>query len=145
MRSFKLYFGAIGVNDKGDDYDVDTQTLPAMITFTFLIGCFFGSLLVSHIADSFGRKKSILVGGFGFLFGGAFQTFANSSVFYYSGRVISGLGIGVLSMCTPLYISETAAASIRGKMMTINQMMMTFGILFAAIINSIIVYLLIYY
>lgn len=110
-----------------------------MTTFTFLLGCFFGAFLVSYMADIYGRKRSILIGGVGFLIGGAIQTFANILPVYIIGRVISGLGIGVLSMCAPLYISETAPASIRGRMLTVQQLMITIGILVAASVNSIII------
>jgi MFS family permease len=119
MNSFKYHFGASGLLENGTYYDIDKKTLPSMTTFTFLIGCFFGAFLVSYMADILGRKKSILIGGVGFLFGGAFQTFAGSVGVYYTGRVVSGLGIGVLSMCAPLYIGETAPTSIRGRMLTV--------------------------
>lgn len=60
MDSFKLHFGAIGQNQNGSFYEIDTKTLPALTTFTFLIGCFVGAFVVAYMADMLGRKVRYL-------------------------------------------------------------------------------------
>jgi MFS family permease len=102
QRHFKLQFGAMGVNASGEDYEIDSKTLPSRTPFSFLIGAFFGALIVAYIADMLGRKRSILIGGVFFLFGGSFQCCASNVIVFYIGRLLSGLGIGILSMCAPL-------------------------------------------
>ena len=114
-------------------------SVPAQTTFFFLLGCFFGALVVSYMADILGRKKSIMIGGSGFLVGGFLQTVSSMLGLFMTGRFISGLGIGVLSMCAPLYISEAAPTEIRGRLVTVQQLMITIGIFIASIINSIII------
>jgi MFS family permease len=102
QREFKIQFGAMGINSTGEDYEIDSKTLPSRTTFSFLIGAFFGALVVAYIADMLGRKRSILIGGVFFLFGGCFQCLASNVIVFYVGRILSGLGIGILSMCAPL-------------------------------------------
>lgn len=138
MDGFKLQFGVVKRLPNGDLEDIDVTTVPSLTTFTFLIGCLFGSFIVSYIADSLGRKLSIITGGCFFLIGGGFQFMANIANHYFVGRFISGLGIGILSMCSPLYISESAPPFIRGTMLTVQQLMITLGILIAASVNSLI-------
>ncbi|TYJ53900.1 hypothetical protein B9479_005449 [Cryptococcus floricola] len=78
------------------------------------IGAFITSLAAAHIADNYGRRMTLRTGALVFTIGGAFQTFC---VGYYSmvfGRVISGFGVGMLSMVVPIYQSEISPASHRG-------------------------------
>lgn len=141
MDGFKEQFGASYRLANGTFIAIESykNVLPALTTFTFLIGAFAGAFVVSYMADILGRKKSILIGGVGFLAGSLLQTFASIVGVYFTGRVVSGLGIGVLSMCAPLYISETAPTAIRGRMLTVQQLMITIGILIAASVNSVII------
>jgi MFS transporter, SP family, sugar:H+ symporter len=110
-----------------------------LVTFTFLIGCALGAMIVSILADLWGRKKCIILSGIFFLIGGAFQSLSTSSIVFFTGRWLSGIAVGVLSMVVPLYISESAPTSIRGRMIAIQQLMVTIGIVIASIINTIII------
>lgn len=102
----------------------------------FLLGCALGSVFVSSWAEVFGRKRTILVAASVFLIGGVFQSFATGVAMFFMGRLVSGTGIGVLSMVVPLFISETSPTAIRGRMITIQQLMITIGILIASIVNE---------
>jgi len=110
-----------------------------LITFTFLIGCAAGAIIVSMLADWWGRKKCVIASGFGFLIGGAIQSASASAGMLYVGRVISGVAIGILSMVVPLYISEAAPTEIRGRMIAIQQLMITIGIVIASLVNTAII------
>jgi SP family sugar:H+ symporter-like MFS transporter len=148
MRDFGLRFGLVMLDSEG----LITKTpqnadIRGNITFTFLMGCAFGALCVGALlADYLGRKRSILTGGSLFAIGGLAQAFVSDIGLFYTGRIVSGVGIGILSMVfdpifnislqvVPLYISETAPTSIRGRMVAIQQLMITIGVLFAALIN----------
>ncbi|KAI9095581.1 sugar transporter [Phlyctochytrium arcticum] len=109
------------------------------ITMFFLLGCLGGAIIVSWMADFLGRKRSILVGGILFCIGVVLQFIANTLGLLYGGRVVSGLGIGILSMVVPLFIGETAPTHLRGRMIAIQQLMITIGILIASIVNAIII------
>jgi sugar porter (SP) family MFS transporter len=143
MDSFNLFMGMRydeidpkdGLLKKTDQYPF----IEGMVTFMFLLGCSVGAMFASWFCDYMGRKRSILVAGTVFLVGGAVQSFTNNATNFFIGRLVAGLGIGVLSMCCPLYISETSPTSIRGRMITIQQLMITIGILIASIVNTIII------
>lgn len=140
MDDFGLKFGMKEYNPN-TFLLVDTASaadIKGNITFTFLLGCVVGAAIVSWLADAIGRKWSILIGGGLFALGGGLQAASTNFPFLYSGRVVSGFGIGILSMCVPLYISETAPTHVRGRMIAIQQLMITIGILIASIVNSII-------
>ena len=112
--------------------------IEGLITGLFIVGCFFGSAAVSVIADWAGRKMSILYGALLFALGGVVQAAANNAPFLYAGRLISGLAIGALSVVVPMFLSETAPTHLRGSLTGVYQLMITFGILIATAVNSII-------
>ncbi|KAI8900228.1 general substrate transporter [Globomyces pollinis-pini] len=132
-------------NDKGIiAFDEGAKNfVESLTTFIFLFGCASGAMIVSGLADSLGRKRTILLAGILFLVGAIAQTFAPIGgllkPMFFIGRLIGGLGIGMASMCVPLYIAETAPTEIRGRMITIQQLMITIGILVASIVNAVII------
>lgn len=101
MESFELYFGTAG-----DAHKEWKATFEGLVTSTFLAGCALGSILVIYIADKFGRKYSVLSGSALFSIGGFFQALAKDQSLFFTGRVLSGLGIGLLSMVVPVFIAE---------------------------------------
>lgn len=83
-------------------------------------GCFFGALLTFPIAEKWGRKKTIMMASLVFLLGGTIMTAARGNLnMIIGGRAIAGLGIGASSLTVPVYISETAPPSIRGRLVGI--------------------------
>nr|KAJ3420055.1 hypothetical protein HK105_006159 [Polyrhizophydium stewartii] len=150
MNSFAAYFGYRYKNAAGDYKDCTpdeyftgctsyAEDTTGWVTFTFLIGCVGGALIVSMMADALGRKYSILLGGLLFTIGGVLQSVANGLGVFYPGRVVGGIGVGIMSMSVPLYISETSPTAIRGRLTTVYQLMITIGIFIASVINSIII------
>lgn len=100
-----------------------------------LIGCMFGALTVGWLADRMGRKKLLTLSSIVFLLSalgtGAVHTFNT----FLIARFFGGVGIGLASGLSPMYIAEVAPASIRGRMVSLNQMMIVIGILAAQIVN----------
>lgn len=100
-----------------------------------LIGCMFGALTVGWLADRMGRKKLLTISSVVFLLSalatGAVHTFNT----FLIARFFGGVGIGLASGLSPMYIAEVAPASIRGRMVSLNQMMIVIGILAAQIVN----------
>jgi sugar porter (SP) family MFS transporter len=83
-------------------------------------GCFFGALCTFPFAEKYGRKLTIIVSSIVFLLGGTLMTAANGNLnMIYAGRAVAGLGIGASSLTVPVYISETAPPSIRGRLVGI--------------------------
>ncbi|KAA8910373.1 hypothetical protein TRICI_004171 [Trichomonascus ciferrii] len=96
---------------------------------TFLLCAWLGSLINSPIADKIGRKHSIIVACIIFCIGCVFQTVAINDPMIFAGRGVSGVAVGMLTMVVPMYISETAPPQIRGALVVMQQLSITFGIL----------------
>lgn len=109
------------------------------ITFMFLLGAILGAAIVSYMADKLGRKRSITIGSIIFNVGVIGQCISSTTGLFYATRFISGVGVGILSSVVPLFIGEVSPRNIRGKMVSIQQLMLTIGILVASIVNSIII------
>lgn len=80
------------------------------------IGAFISSLIVGRLGDIIGRRKTILYGSCIFFTGGALQTMATSMTMMMFGRIIAGLGVGMLSTIVPVYQSEISPPHNRGKL-----------------------------
>ncbi|KAG2185867.1 hypothetical protein INT43_002305 [Umbelopsis isabellina] len=93
-----------------------------------MAGAFFGALISGPLADYIGRKRSIVLGAAVYIFGSIIQTAADGTSLMITGRVISGVSIGQLSMLVPLYQSEIAPKELRGRLITMQQFAITIGI-----------------
>ncbi|GAA99374.1 uncharacterized protein L969DRAFT_102739 [Mixia osmundae IAM 14324] len=80
------------------------------------VGAFITSLLAGQVGDIFGRKKTLFWGAVIFTAGGAVQSFTNGFPLMVFGRVLSGFGVGFLSMIVPVYQSEISPAEHRGQL-----------------------------
>jgi sugar porter (SP) family MFS transporter len=100
-----------------------------------LIGCAAGVLLVGPLSDRFGRKLAMFLAAAMFLvsaIGTALPTNIGTFIIF---RVLGGLGIGIASISTPMYIAEITPARIRGRMVAINQIAIVGGIAASAFVN----------
>ena len=80
------------------------------------IGAFCSSLVVGKLGDILGRRKTIFYGSCVFFVGGALQTFAATMAMMMVGRIIAGVGVGMLSTIVPVYQSEISPPHSRGKL-----------------------------
>ncbi|OIW27181.1 hypothetical protein CONLIGDRAFT_671015 [Coniochaeta ligniaria NRRL 30616] len=80
------------------------------------VGAFISSLTVGRIGDILGRRRTILYGSMIFFVGGALQTLATGMAMMMVGRIIAGLGVGMLSTIVPVYQSEISPPHNRGKL-----------------------------
>lgn len=112
-----------------------------------LIGCIIGGLSGGILSKKYGRKNGLIVAALLFLFsaigsampemffksiGDGDHTFIYLFVFY---RIIGGIGVGLASMLSPLYIAEIAPANSRGKLVSMNQFAIIFGMLVVYFVN----------
>ena len=102
-----------------------------LIVSTLLIGALFGALFGGPFADRFGRKRSLVLTTLLFLVGTVVLVEATDVTALLAGRLITGLGIGIASMAVPLYIAEISPHGRRGSLVSLNQLMITIGILVA--------------
>ncbi|MFH1195105.1 MAG: sugar porter family MFS transporter [bacterium] len=100
-----------------------------------LIGCILGVIIAGFLSDAFGRKPVLLLSAVLFSVSAVGCALSNSYMALVIYRLVGGLGIGVASIISPLYISEISIARIRGTMVTLYQLAITIGILAAYISN----------
>lgn len=112
-----------------------------------LIGCIIGGAVSGMISTKLGRKKSLMLSAFLFFIsalGAAYPEF----LFFQHGehsmgvllafnfyRIIGGIGVGLASAVCPMYIGEIAPAEIRGKLVSLNQFAIIFGMLVVYFVN----------
>ena len=103
-----------------------------------LIGSICGVLIAGMLSDFLGRKKTMLISALMFsisAIGCAVCADFTQLVIY---RIIGGFGIGIVSIVSPIYISEVAPAHVRGTMVSFYQLFITIGFLLAYLVNFLI-------
>jgi sugar porter (SP) family MFS transporter len=105
------------------------------VVSVLLLGAVFGALIIGRVADRIGRRPTLGALGVVFAIGIAIAALANGYAMLMLGRVVMGLGVGGVSSIVPTYLSEISPAQIRGRMLTLNQLLITVGLLVAYIVN----------
>lgn len=100
-----------------------------------LIGCFAGSLAAGFLGDRFGRRRVLLVSAILFAVSSALTGWSYSFSAFICWRIVGGTAIGLSSNISPLYIAEISPASVRGRLVSLNQFAIVVGILLAQIAN----------
>ncbi|HEX8609023.1 MAG TPA: sugar porter family MFS transporter, partial [Pedobacter sp.] len=101
-----------------------------------LVGCIVGVAFSGDLSDRLGRKKLLFLSAFLFLVSAVGCALVHSLSWLIVFRLTGGVGVGIASIVVPLYLSEIAPASIRGRLVTCYQLAITVGILLAYITNS---------
>lgn len=104
-------------------------------TSSALIGCIVGALLCYASADQYGRKKLLILAGFLFTISAVGTAMADTFWWYNVWRIVGGFGIGIALNLSPMYISEMSPPEMRGKLVSVNQLMIMIGILSAQVAN----------
>ncbi len=127
--------------------EMGANSLLGLVVSSALIGCVIGGFSGGLIAKKLGRKNGLILAAILFIIsalgssmpemfirpiGEGDHTFINVFIFY---RIIGGIGVGLASMLSPLYISEIAPAKIRGKLVSMNQFAIVFGLLAVYFVN----------
>ena len=103
-----------------------------------LIGCVFGAAFAGSLSERFGRRITLIISAFLFTFSAIGTGFAFGITDFVIYRLIGGLGIGLASTISPMYIAEVSPANYRGRLVSLNQLTIVIGILAAQIINYLI-------
>lgn len=124
---YEVYFGI-----------TDIPSLQGWAMSSALVGCILGAALSGSLADKYGRKWPLIASSVLFTLS-AFGTGAtNDFNFFIFYRIIGGVGIGLASTLSPLYIAEVSPAEYRGRFVSINQLTIVVGILAAQVANLLI-------
>src|SRR5881398_1375181 len=102
---------------------------------SLLIGCFVGAFFAGRLADIMGRRNTLMVAAALFLAGALVQGFSHSHIVFLIARICGGMAVGAASVLSPAYISEVAPAEIRGRLTTVQQIMIITGLTAAFVVN----------
>lgn len=119
------------------------NSIKGFVIASALIGCIIGGAVAGFISKSVGRKNGLLIAAVAFLISaiGAwhpewFNFFGTEDAYaFVIYRIIGGVGIGIASMLSPMYIAEIAPAKVRGKLVSFNQFAIVFGMLIIFFVN----------
>ena len=121
---YELYFGIS-----------DSPVMQGVAMSTALVGCLIGAMVAGAAADRFGRKPLLTVAAMLFTVSAIATGLFNDFTLFNIARFIGGVGIGVASALSPMYIAEVSPTAIRGRMVSLNQMTIVLGILAAQVVN----------
>lgn len=124
-------------NQPNELTEVMASAIKGFTISSALVGCIIGGAMGGFISQSIGRKKGLMVAAVLFTvsaLGSAIPDRLNfmgvevvSSLIFY--RIIGGVGVGIASMLSPMYIAEIAPARMRGQLVSLNQFAIIFGML----------------
>lgn len=100
-----------------------------------LIGCLAGAVISGWLSDRFGRKRLLILSAALFVAASIGTGGASSFTIFVLFRILGGIGIGLASNLSPMYIAEVTPGSVRGRFVSINQLTIVIGILAAQLIN----------
>lgn len=102
-----------------------------LITSATSLGALIGAIFAGMLADLVGRKPVLMGSNVLFVIGSAMQTGSHTVGLMMGGRFVMGVGVGIGSLCAPLFISELAPANFRGRLVILNVLAITGGQLIA--------------
>ena len=113
----------------------DNVTLQGWVMSCALVGCLAGAGLAGWFSDRFGRKRMLIVAASLFVVASVGTGSADSLSAFIIYRITGGIGIGLASNLSPVYIAEITPAEFRGRFVSINQLTIVIGILAAQFVN----------
>ncbi len=100
-----------------------------------LVGCMLGVVIAGPVSDAFGRKKTLFMCAILFFVSAIGTALPRTLAQFVIFRIIGGIGVGAASMTSPMYIAEISPARIRGRLVSVNQFAIVWGILVVYLVN----------
>lgn len=104
-------------------------------TGSLALGAIIGCLIAGKVSDRYGRKPGLLLAAVTFALSSLAMAFAADRDVFIVSRFVAGIGVGMASMLSPMYIAEIAPAKWRGRLVAINQLNIVLGILITNLVN----------
>ena len=118
-------------------FDLDNGGLGLTVAIA-TVGTILGALIGGRLADRYGRKNLLFAIGILYVMGSLGTALAPTHAFLMAFRFFGGIGVGLSSVCAPIYTAEIAPARIRGRLVGLVQFNIVLGILLAYLSNYII-------
>ena len=147
-KNMIFFFGALGGLLYGYDMGVISGALlfikndipltsftEGLVVSSMLFGAIFGSGFSGPLSDRFGRRRLVFAVAIIFVIGSLVLAFAPNMESLVIGRLIIGLAVGGSTAIVPVYLSEMAPTESRGSLGSLNQLMITIGILSSYLVN----------
>ncbi len=112
-----------------------TPNMKGWGTSSALIGCIFGAGSCFFLSDRYGRRRLLILSGFLFTVSAIGTALVQDFTWFNVYRIIGGFGIGITLLLSPMYIAEMSPPHVRGKFVSVNQLMIMIGILAAQVTN----------
>lgn len=116
-------------------FRLDTPRLQGWGTSSALVGCLVGAMVSGMLSDRYGRKRLLIIAGALFTASAIGTGFAWDFTSYTAFRILGGIGIGLASNLSPMYIAEISPARLRGRFVSVNQLTIVIGVLAAQTVN----------
>jgi sugar porter (SP) family MFS transporter len=104
-------------------------------TGSLALGAILGCLVAGSVGEKYGRRKGLLTAAAIFGLSSLAMAFAPTRGLFITSRFMAGIGVGMASMLSPMYIAEVSPAHLRGRMVAINQLTVVTGILVTNLVN----------
>lgn len=104
-------------------------------TGSLALGAIIGCLTAGRVADKYGRRPGLFLAALIFGISSLAMAFASGLGVFITARFVAGIGVGMASLLSPMYIAEVSPAQYRGRMVSINQLTIVLGILITNLIN----------
>jgi sugar porter (SP) family MFS transporter len=112
-----------------------TSGVEEIVVSSVLLGSLIGAMVGGMLADRVGRRRLLITTALVFGLGAIGAAVAPGTGWLIAGRILAGSAIGIASFVAPLYISEIAPVAVRGKLVSINQVALTLGIVLSYIVD----------
>ncbi|XP_072963238.1 D-xylose-proton symporter-like 2 isoform X1 [Typha angustifolia] len=116
-------------------YDLSSVEIGLVVSGS-LYGALIGSILAFTVADFLGRRRELILSSLLYLVGAVLTALAPNFPIMVIGRFVFGIGIGLAMHAAPMYIAETAPSQIRGRLISLKEFFIVFGMLFGYISGS---------
>ncbi|MEW6597528.1 MAG: sugar porter family MFS transporter [Pseudomonadota bacterium] len=128
--------GVVNGTQAGLESAFDLKELGTGLTVgAILVGCAMGAFAAGRLADVLGRRRVMMISAVLFLASAVAAAFADSAVTFILARIVGGFGVGAASVLSPAYISEVTPAGVRGRLATVQQIMIITGLTSAFVMN----------
>ncbi len=113
----------------------DSPAIQGWVMGSAILGCLLGVMVSGSLSDRYGRKPLMIVASIVFIAAAVGTGAVGTLGWFIAFRILGGVGIGIASNLSPMYIAEVSPADVRGRFVSLNQFTVVIGMLAAQLIN----------